>query len=217
MKTLVFSDTHLSGVFDPLQFNHLIKIISKADRVIINGDFWNRCLYTFDQFVNSSGNCCFPCSKPVIQSTSLATTTDKNGLIKESINSLFASARVFVLRMGPSNSVTHGDAIIPLYEDYILGRSLRFLCSRTWIRLEAIGIRLVGKRFSRVGAATNATLKTFAKQRLDEDEILVCGHSHLPEYDLDNNFINLGLHRQGLGQYLMVDDHTVELLEETYY
>jgi UDP-2,3-diacylglucosamine pyrophosphatase LpxH len=112
--------------------------------------------------------------------------------------------------------VTHGDAIIPVYEDFIPGRSLRFLCSRTWIRLEAIGIRLVGKRFSRVGAATNATLKTFAKQRLDEDEILVCGHSHLSEYDLDSNFINLGLHRQGLGQYLMVDDHAIELLEETY-
>lgn len=217
MKTLVFSDTHLSDVFDPLQFNHLVKIISNADRIIINGDFWDRCLCTFDQFVNSKWELLFPLLK-ARDTVYIFGNHDRREWTDQRVNQFsVCQCKGICIKNGTKQLlVTHGDVIIPLLEDLIPVRSLRFLCSRTWIRLEAIGIRLVGKRFSRVGAATNATLKAFAMQRLDEDEILVCGHSHLPEYDLDSNFINLGRHRQGLGQYLMVDDHAIELVEETY-
>ncbi len=217
MKTLVFSDTHLSEVVDLLQLDHLVKIISNADRVIINGDFWDRCLCTFDQFVNSKWQSLFPLLK-ARDTVYIFGNHDRQEWTDQRVNQFSVCQRKGIcIKNGTKQLlVTHGDAIIPLLENLIPVHSLRFLCSRTWIRCEAAGIRLMGNRFPRVGAATNTTLKTFARQRLSENEILVCGHSHLREYDPDSNFINLGLHRQGLGQYLMVDDHAIELLEETY-
>jgi len=60
MQTLVFSDTHFSKKFNKRQFNALVKQISYADRVVINGDFWEALDITFDDFINSEWNKLFP-------------------------------------------------------------------------------------------------------------------------------------------------------------
>ncbi len=41
MRILVISDTHLTHKFDQRKFEYLLSIISQADKVIINGDFWD--------------------------------------------------------------------------------------------------------------------------------------------------------------------------------
>ncbi len=53
MKTLIFSDTHLTNKPDPKRMAFLKKIINEADRVIINGDFWDGVFISFDQFLSS--------------------------------------------------------------------------------------------------------------------------------------------------------------------
>ncbi|KUK82735.1 MAG: Metallo-dependent phosphatase, partial [Microgenomates bacterium 39_6] len=53
MKTLIFSDTHLTDRLDPKKMAFLKKIINKADQVIINGDFWDGAFISFDQFLSS--------------------------------------------------------------------------------------------------------------------------------------------------------------------
>ena len=55
MSIVIFSDTHLYK-FDPKKYNFLKKIISKAEKVIINGDFCEGFLMTFTEFVNSPWN-----------------------------------------------------------------------------------------------------------------------------------------------------------------
>src|SRR5689334_5828739 len=60
MKLLIFSDSHLSARFDEAKYNYLRWIITHADKVVINGDFWDRDLTTFDQFVNSDWRKLFP-------------------------------------------------------------------------------------------------------------------------------------------------------------
>ncbi|KKP50689.1 MAG: hypothetical protein UR42_C0024G0015, partial [Candidatus Roizmanbacteria bacterium GW2011_GWA2_33_33] len=50
MNILVFSDTHLYLPFDGKKFNFLKKIISDSDQVIINGDFFDDYMISFDEF-----------------------------------------------------------------------------------------------------------------------------------------------------------------------
>jgi UDP-2,3-diacylglucosamine pyrophosphatase LpxH len=59
-KVLVFSDTHLTSKFDNKKFLFLKRIISEADRVIINGDFWDMWYTSFDDFLDSEYKQLFP-------------------------------------------------------------------------------------------------------------------------------------------------------------
>ncbi len=63
MKTIVLSDTHLYEEFDEKKFNFLKRIISKVDRVIINGDFWDSYICSFSDFINSPWKKLFPLLK----------------------------------------------------------------------------------------------------------------------------------------------------------
>ena len=63
MNILVFSDTHLYLPFDQKKFNFLKKIISESDQVIINGDFFDDYMISFEDFINSPWNQLFPLLK----------------------------------------------------------------------------------------------------------------------------------------------------------
>jgi predicted MPP superfamily phosphohydrolase len=63
MKILVFSDTHLTHVFEEKKYVFLKKVIESADQVIINGDFWDGYLTSFDAFISSRWNNLFPLLK----------------------------------------------------------------------------------------------------------------------------------------------------------
>ncbi|HEX7018032.1 MAG TPA: metallophosphoesterase family protein [Patescibacteria group bacterium] len=63
MQIAVFSDTHLTDKFEPQLYQALKKMIESADQVIINGDFWDGFLVSFDAFVNSKWKQLFPLFK----------------------------------------------------------------------------------------------------------------------------------------------------------
>jgi predicted MPP superfamily phosphohydrolase len=63
MQTLIFSDTHLTKGFNRKKYEFLREIIEPVDRVIINGDFWDGYLTSFDKFVNSEWQKLFPLLK----------------------------------------------------------------------------------------------------------------------------------------------------------
>jgi len=58
MKTLIFADTHLTEKFDVKLFDYIAPLALKADQIIINGDFWDSYLTSFDQFMSSSWMIC---------------------------------------------------------------------------------------------------------------------------------------------------------------
>jgi len=60
MKTVIFSDTHLTNMFDEKRYLYLKKIISDSDKVIINGDFWKGTVVSFNDFAESKWNLLFP-------------------------------------------------------------------------------------------------------------------------------------------------------------
>ncbi|KUK76135.1 MAG: Metallo-dependent phosphatase, partial [candidate division WS6 bacterium 34_10] len=59
MKVIVIGDTHLSE-FDEAKYNFLVKIISSSDKVIINGDFWEKWFVSLEEFLDSEWNKLFP-------------------------------------------------------------------------------------------------------------------------------------------------------------
>ncbi|MCP4516173.1 MAG: hypothetical protein GY824_13220, partial [Delftia sp.] len=95
-------------------------------------------------------------------------------------------------------------------------RSARNLNARLGQRVESAGIRHLGPRFQQVSAFMNKTMKTYAQKHLDEDEILLCGHSHLPEYSPEEHYVNSGLNRHGYGQHVWVEDDAIELVLEKW-
>src|SRR3990167_6496286 len=60
MKILVFSDSHLYLPFDEKKFQFLKKIIIDADRVIVNGDFFDNYMIDFNRFIASPWRQLFP-------------------------------------------------------------------------------------------------------------------------------------------------------------
>ncbi len=60
MKTIIFSDAHLTNRFDEPTYRFLENMILSADKIIINGDFWDGEVVSFNQFINSKWQKLFP-------------------------------------------------------------------------------------------------------------------------------------------------------------
>jgi len=56
MKILVISDLHLTTRFDEKKCEFLEKLINRADKVIINGDFWEAYDLKINSFISSKWN-----------------------------------------------------------------------------------------------------------------------------------------------------------------
>ena len=81
---------------------------------------------------------------------------------------------------------------------------------------QAIGVNFLGIPFLRVVFWFWIVQFKKYSQQLEENEILVCGHAHLAELNLKRNYINSGVIRWGLGQYLLVDNGRLEVVKSRY-
>ena len=225
MKILLFSDTHLFKKFDDKKFNFLERIISKSDKVIILGDFWDDSLTTFDEFVKSDWNKLFPLLKNK-HTVYVYGNHDRKEFSDEKV-SLFSDmqtdkytfqveGRIFVAE--------HGDRFFKKHLTYYLtyGGPLReFFMSKFFITLrflvfDELLTKLFGKAFLNKRLHYNQYIKKVKIDEFKKGEILICGHTHAAEIDLKNNFINTGLIRHGIGQYLTIDGENISLEEEWY-
>lgn len=213
MKILVFSDTHLTAVFDEKKYRFLRKIIGQADQVIINGDFWDGFITSFDKFINSPWQQLFPLLKEkkaiyiygnhdharfaddrvtlfsVFQTQKYAFSTKTASYLLEHGHTSFTLMNGIPPRI--VSVITHFSHSIEWFLTKLLGRSTRFFGRRLNRRLK--------KRARKYGSHTS-----------------IFGHTHYAEYDAKNNFINTGYIKHGLAQYLLIDDDRIEAKEEKY-
>ena len=216
MKYLIFSDSHLSDTFDINKFNFLKNIISISDRVIINGDFWEGYDFTIEEFINSKWNKLFKLliAKKAIY---LFGNHDKkeysNNKVKE-----FSVRQLQKLTIKSENKtfyLEHGDKIVPLWDKYfkrmprIINKILYYLERNAFLLLGIKGVGILYKKFN------EKMIKKVAK-KLKKNEFLVCGHSHFMEFDEKNHFINSGIIKHGIGQYIIIDNGKIELHNERY-
>lgn len=216
MKYLIFSDSHLSDVFDEKKFKFLKKIINSCDKVIINGDFWEGYDFSFDDFIKSKWNKLFKLLKSK-NSIYLYGNHDKK-VYSNNKNKEFSIKQLqkYTLKSGgKSFYIEHGDRIVPLWDKYFkrmprfINKILYFIEKAAFLFLGTNGVGILYKKF-------NDDMKNRVSKKLNKNELLVCGHSHFMEIDEKNHFINSGIIKHGIGQYITIEDGKITLHNETY-
>lgn len=205
MKYLVFSDTHFTERFDQRQFDCLINAISNVDKVIINGDFWDGYMTTFDKFLASEWNKLFPILRSK-DSIYLHGNHDKKVLADERV-SLFSAEQgdEFEFALGKQKVfIQHGNKLAPTLEDmhpklfnnkltYYLGDRFTkygvFFGKRNFLKLYSILNRKMIKKWS------------FMKPH----NILITGHSHYQETNPDQGYYNSGMTCRYFVEYTVID------------
>ena len=215
-KLAIFSDTHLTAKFDQAKFDFLVDLVSKVDRVIINGDFWDFGETSFEEFIGLQWQALFHLLKE--KSTYyLYGNHDPARKADQRVN-LFSTEQgdECRLKVGQKNLlIRHGHLLAPsgdIAHPKVFG-SVKMVSFGNIINL--FGVRVLGQRYLNYFAKRNKKMKLFA-QNLSHDQILVCGHAHLQEKNLDKNFINTGVIRWGRGQYLLINGEEVKLVDERY-
>lgn len=222
MTTVVISDLHLTGKFDARKFDYLKGIIAKADWVIINGDFWDGELCTFKEFLRSRWKELFPLlrSKGAIYIYGNHDPRKRNDE-RTAFFSIYQTDSLDIRTGKLSLHIEHGDRIAP--EGSIIGWLAPITIgdkpvgAQILALLAKIGLFLFGKWGLNIKERrNNEKMKRWCQQNLEENRILVCGHTHLAELDPSARFVNTGFIDCGYAQYLKIEDGEIILVEESY-
>ena len=214
MKYLIFSDTHLTQRFDERKFKFLVKISEKADRVIINGDFWDGYLTTFSGFVNSEWKILFPrlLAKKAIYIYGNHDSPD----LSDNRVSLFSVEQHFQILVKSGNlnlRIEHGQEIFRMPDKSFpklvqkIGTAAHNLLRYYHYRIDKNGYLEYYRRPNRHFKMISRSLKK---------EVLVVGHSHGGEYSEEENFANSGFIDWGYGSYLTVENDKITFHAEEY-
>jgi predicted phosphodiesterase len=218
MTAIVFSDTHLTDSFDRRKFVFLKRIISPADRVIINGDFWDGYLTPFDKFIKSQWQELFKILKTK-KTVYLYGNHDFKKFADNRVN-IFSDRQglLYKIKVGKySLIIEHGNRMAPAEDETGPKIFLQPLIIKSFIAYrESIPVKLFSRRALFKYSVQNYKIKKWAKENLKQNEIIMTGHSHLAEINIREQFINTGMIRWGIGQYLKIDGDKMELVDEDY-
>jgi len=221
MKLLVLSDLHLEQQADKAKLRALEKLLIQVDRVIINGDFWDRYLTTFDQFVKSDWAKLFPLLKQK-HTVYLFGNHDPKQLTDKRIN-YFCTESGFDAEMKIGNRqyhFEHGHRLKP--PSWLLDSLAKFSYALTgrhlttqvlvWIQQQFISI--FGINFYQQlhrGGNKNILSKWQKERKNQKNLILVCGHTHSAILNRKLRYINTGLCRFGYLQFLIICKQKISL------
>ncbi len=219
MRYLIFSDTHLTPRFEPGKCLGLKEAISDVDRVIINGDFWEGMIYTFDEFVSSAW------SKelfPLLQAKRaiyIWGNHDEKKMADERVN-LFSTEQTLQYTFtsgGKTFVVEHGNRVFPM-----LDQTIHFKLPGQIVKvaqcIERMGHTIMGSWFEKIyfSPMNNKIKKHPEVVAMNNDTYLVTGHTHLAEIDHTHHYINSGANINGQLSYLIIENGSIELIQKPY-
>jgi predicted phosphodiesterase len=212
MKYLIFSDTHLTPKFDAKKFGALKKAIDQADRVFINGDFWEGFVCTFDEFVASHwSKTLFPLLKKK-KTIYMYGNHDKESWANSKV-SLFSDKQYkqYNFKSGKyTYHIEHGDLILVLPD-------LPWFFRVPLERVENFIFKVLGKFFIRLAYTQfNDHIKKKMVGKYKENEFLITGHSHFAEINLEKRYLNSGFNNYGISQVLYIEDGKATAVENRY-
>lgn len=220
MKTLIISDLHLSHRFDVPRAEYLIELLSEADRVILNGDFWDNHATTFDRFVNSPWKLLFPMLKSR-KTIYLFGNHDRPEDSDERVK-LFSAVQAnhWQLRDGELRlHIEHGHHILAKHRDSPKWVATLFRMSGydTWFRtpLERYLVTSDSMFLHQWHMGKNQA-ELIDKSALFPEDVLVTGHTHLPMADPEHTFVNLGYINYGHSYYVLIENGQGYFIKEKY-
>lgn len=220
MKTVVFSDSHLNLPFEEKKYRFIESIIHDADQVIINGDFWEGFRVSFDQFLDSPYKHLFPLLRS--KNTVYIYGNHDQKEFSDHRTSAFATRVAYSHELQVNGSrliLKHGDQYARIASDDCTPplKGHKRIINSVMNATESIIVRKLGKKaMKQVHGRFNTIIKKKIREILKEHEIFVCGHTHMAEFNLPEHFINTGLIKHGLGQYLVIENTTMTPKEEWY-
>lgn len=220
MKTLIISDLHLSHRFDAPRAEYLIKLLIAADRIILNGDFWDSHATTFDRFVKSPWKMLFPILK-ARQTVYLYGNHDRPEDCDDRVK-LFSTTQANHWQLHDADlrlHIEHGHHILAKHRDsprWVV-TLFRFSGYDAWFRtpLERYLVTSDSLFLHRWHMGANQT-ELMNKSDLFPDQVLVTGHTHLPIADHEHEFVNLGYINHGLSYYVQVEHGKGYFIHERY-
>ncbi|NTW62057.1 hypothetical protein HGB25_01440 [Candidatus Saccharibacteria bacterium] len=220
-KILVISDIHLSKNFKQKKYDALENIIKRADKVIINGDFWDSWHCTFDEFIKTKWSGLFPL---LLARDTVYLFGNHDPKYRSNNNvSLFSvqtGERFEYISNGTTYRFEHGHKLLDssdgffmrIYDGlmhYFERHSVwLFFLMKSWI--EKAGFVLFGDKVMCESGMTrkrNNRLKKFYKK-----DWLICGDTHFAEVDHKNKFANSGCIIHGHLSYLVITNGKIELV-----
>lgn len=216
MKILIFSDSHLTHVFDEKKYRFLKKIIEQADKVIINGDFWDGFITSFDRFINSPWKKLFPLLKA--KKTVYIYGNHDHSKFSDRRVKLFSTVQTqkYELKIKDKTyTFEHGHSSFVFYnwEQRISPRLLRYLTIRAGY-VEKFLTKSWGRSTKYFGHHLNRRLKKYATP--GNGHVVIFGHTHHAEHDKKINFVNTGYIQYGLAQYVILDGNRLLPQEKKY-
>jgi predicted phosphodiesterase len=224
MKTIVISDLHLTNKFSQRTFNFLTKLFNSVDRVIINGDFWDSYITSFDKFVKSDWQQLFPLLKSKKTHYNYG-NHDREKDCDQRVN-LFSDTQGLSLTLEVGDKkllIKHGNDLRPT-----LVESRPFLDTRLinnifykygafpfYGFLQRLSKGKFYKNYPRAKATINF-FKNWARENMKDDEILVCSHSHIGKIDWNNNFLSTGSLQNHWAEFLLINDDEISLVKKRY-
>ena len=222
MNILVFSDTHLYLPFDQKKFNYLEKIINDSDQVIINGDFFDDYMISFNDFIKSPWNQLFPLLKKK-KAVYIFGNHDQEKF-SDKRTGLFSIKQTSEYKIKINNIIyiiTHGqqfrktpDLFIKKFFKPIVSLLIRIAHYKRQNLVNFFGKNFLRLRF----AYRNIATKEKAIKTIKDNEFIVIGHNHWAEVDEKSHFACCGAILYGYAQYLTIDSETAKItLHEEWY
>ena len=216
MKIVIISDTHLSSRVYRKKYYYLKSIIEEADKVIIAGDFWDGFLTNFDKFTRSKWRLLFPLLLEK-ETVYLFGNHDRAEWCDDRVSLFSVEHGMNITLETPDQTyfITHGHIVFTSMEDRfpVLNHSIPL---RLGSSLDVIHKLVWGRRFLRHDSDINQPMADWVAKNLPSPQILVTGHSHYPEIDLKQRFINTGFIGLGYGNYIIIDDNGPRIVRERY-
>ena len=219
MKILVLSDTHLTPRFEQKKFEFLGNIIQKSDSVIINGDFWDAYLSSFEHFIDSPWKKLFPLLKKknsiyIYGNHDAESFSDKKYLMHFSSKQLHS----YSLNIeGYKYEIEHGHRLLRngLKNPKIITKTTRLKIKI----IDAVEYSVSNssyKIFNRTLSVLNKGIKKKLSKFVKPNVRYIFGHTHAQELDLENQFINTGFSKHGFAEYMWLDESGPKLFHERY-
>lgn len=211
MKTLIISDLHLRKAFDQNYFDILRQLFGQYENIILNGDFWDSYYLSFDEFLNSEWNQLFPILK------------SKNTIYLEGNHDFLYQmddrVHEFCNEMKVKHKINWKDKTLVITHGHTFKKSkiqkYKFLKNSKYVfELLKFGNLILEKTpFDKI--LNNSSAKSLKKEVLKSkksSEIFIIGHSHIPELDLENGYVNCGFFKKDRS-FVVVDEDEIRLEE----
>ena len=211
MNWLILSDLHLRLKTNQTLLDFLIKLIAKYDNIIINGDLYEAKYTNPHKFINSG-------YKPLLDLLKTKNTIYLWGN-HDPKNKAQIVADYFTKNHLPYYKIGLGDKKYHIEHGHRLStpKTENFNDKLSWLLDTILGqfekycpplVKYEGTKWN------NLIIKNrYLDGLIKLDEILICGHTHVKVYPMQNNYINTGSSKNGKGHYLVLNENSHDLKE----